>query len=181
MRLNCVRRINPGVIHAPKENWDKATEIGVVKSSKNQARTSGGSGSSPPSGSNPELPEAELEVLACLWNKGPLTAGEIREQLLAYRPMAHGSVLTLLNRLSEKSLVVREKSGKGKSFAYRSVQKPAPVYQRIFGKLRERIFGGSSVAMVASLLESQTTTPEELNELKALLEQFESQNKRKGL
>ncbi|MEZ6031737.1 MAG: BlaI/MecI/CopY family transcriptional regulator [Planctomycetaceae bacterium] len=128
----------------------------------------------------PEIPEAELEVLACLWKTEPLTAGEIREKLQAYRPMAHGSVLTLLNRLSEKQLVVREKSGQGKSFAYRPVQKPAPIYRRILGKLRQRIFGGSSVAMVASLLESQTTTPEELIELKALLEKFETQNKLKG-
>jgi BlaI family penicillinase repressor len=137
--------------------------------------------STPPCTPGPEIPEAELEVLACLWNAEPLTAGEIREQLQAYRPMAHGSVLTLLNRLSEKNLVKREKSGKGKSFAYRPVQKPAPIYRRILGKLRQRIFGGSSVAMVASLLESQTTTPEELNELKALLEQFETQNKVKGM
>ena len=134
----------------------------------------------PKSESCPEIPEAELEVLACLWKTDPLTAGEIREQLQAYRPMAHGSVLTLLNRLSEKQLVVREKSGQGKSFAYRSVQKPAPIYKRILGKLRQRIFGGSSVAMVASLLESQTTTPEEMLELKALLEKFETQNKSKG-
>ena len=136
--------------------------------------------SAPQNDPSPEIPEAELEVLACLWNAEPLTAGEIREQLQAYRPMAHGSVLTLLNRLSEKNLVLREKSGKGKSFAYRPVQRPAPIYRRILGKLRQRIFGGSSVAMVASLLESQTTTLEELNELKALLEKFESQYQLKG-
>ena len=136
--------------------------------------------STPPSSPSPEIPEAELEVLACLWHAEPLTAGEIREQLQAYRPMAHGSVLTLLNRLSEKNLVKREKSGQGKSFAYRPVQKPAPIHRRILSKLRQRIFGGSSVAMVASLLESQTTTSEELIELKALLEQFEAQNQLKG-
>jgi len=136
--------------------------------------------SAPPGEPSPEIPEAELEVLACLWNAEPLTAGEIREQLQAYRPMAHGSVLTLLNRLSEKNLVIRKKSGKGKSFAYRPVQKPAPIYRRILGKLRQRIFGGSSVAMVASLLEDQTTTSEELIELKALLEKFEAQNQLKG-
>jgi BlaI family transcriptional regulator, penicillinase repressor len=136
--------------------------------------------SAPPGEPSAEIPEAELEVLACLWNAEPLTAGEIREQLQAYRPMAHGSVLTLLNRLSGKNLVMREKSGNGKSFAYRPVQKPAPVYRRILGKLRQRIFGGSSVAMVASLLENRTTTPEELIELKALLEKIEAQNQLKG-
>jgi BlaI family transcriptional regulator, penicillinase repressor len=128
--------------------------------------------SAPRSEPIPELPEAELEVLACLWKKEPLTASEIREQLQAFRPMAHGSVLTLLNRLTAKKLVAREKSGQGKSFAYRPIQKSAPIHRRILSKLHQRIFGGSAVAMVASLLEAQTATPEELNELKALLEQF---------
>ncbi|WP_417383426.1 BlaI/MecI/CopY family transcriptional regulator [Gimesia sp.] len=120
-----------------------------------------------------DLPEAELEVLACLWNAGALTAGEIRKQLESYRPMAHGSVLTLLNRLSEKGLVKREKSGQGKSFAYRAAQGPQTTHRHILQKLRQRIFGGNSVAIVASLLESQPTSPEEIEELKALIERLE--------
>jgi len=126
--------------------------------------------------SSQDLPEAELEVLACLWNAGAMTAGEIRTQLQPYRPMAHGSVLTLLNRLSTKKLVKRERSGQGKSFAYRAARNAGPTQRHILRKLKQRIFGGSSVAMVASLLESHPTSPEELQELKALLEQFEQQN-----
>ncbi|QDT24956.1 BlaI/MecI/CopY family transcriptional regulator [Gimesia panareensis] len=124
-----------------------------------------------------DLPEAELEVLACLWNAGALTAGEIRNQLESYRPMAHGSVLTLLNRLSEKGLVKREKSGQGKSFAYRATRGPKSTHRRILQKLRQRIFGGNSVAIVASLLESQPTSPEEIEELKALIERLEQNQK----
>ncbi|MEZ6131343.1 MAG: BlaI/MecI/CopY family transcriptional regulator [Planctomycetaceae bacterium] len=143
----------------------------VKKKSKKSVR----SGDSPP-----DIPEAELEVLACLWNAEAFTAAEIRDHLHAWRPMAHGSVLTLLNRLSEKGLVLREKSGQGKSFAYRAAQNPAAIHQRILAKLRQRIFGGSALAMVASLLESQPTSAEELRELKLLLEQFEKRNKSKG-
>lgn len=124
-----------------------------------------------------DLPEAELEVLACLWNAGALTAGEIRDQLDSYRPMAHGSVLTLLNRLSEKNLVKREKSGQGKSFAYRAVSGPKTTHRRLLQKLKQRIFGGSSVAIVASLLESQPTSPEEIEELKSLIERLEHKQK----
>ncbi len=123
-----------------------------------------------------ELPEAELEVMACLWNAGARTAAEIREQLSSYRPMAHGSVLTLLNRLSEKNLVKREKSGQGKAFAYRASRGPKPTHRRILSKLRQRIFAGDSVAMVASLLESQPTSLEELQELKSLLKRLEQQH-----
>lgn len=125
-----------------------------------------------------DLPDAELEVLACLWNTEAMTAAEIREQLHSYRPMAHGSVLTLLNRLSEKDLVSREKSGKGKSFNYRAEKSAAPTHQHILSKLRRRIFGGSSVAMVASLLESHPTSPEELQAIRALLGTFEEQQRK---
>ncbi|MEQ8851024.1 BlaI/MecI/CopY family transcriptional regulator [Gimesia sp.] len=124
-----------------------------------------------------DLPEAELEVLACLWNAGALTAGEIRNQLESYRPMAHGSVLTLLNRLSEKKFVKREKSGQGKSFTYRAARGPESTHRRILQKLRQRIFGGNSVAIVASLLESHPTSPEEIEELKALIERLEQNQK----
>lgn len=124
-----------------------------------------------------KLPEAELEVLACLWNTGALTAAEIREQLSSYRPMAHASVLSLLKRLSEKNLVKREKSGQGKAFAYCASRSSKPTRRRILSKLRQRIFAGDSVAMVASLLESQPTSLKELQELKSLLKRLERQHK----
>jgi len=123
----------------------------------------------PPTG--PEhLPDAELEVLACLWNQGAATAAEVREALAPFRPMAHGSVLTLLKRLGEKGLVAREKAERGKAFVYRPTRRPQPVYRRILDKLIERVFGGSSVALVASLLESRIPDPQEIRQIKLLLE-----------
>lgn len=91
--------------------------------------------------------------------------------------MAHGSVLTLLNRLTEKELVKREKSGQGKAFAYRAARSAKPIHRRILRKLQHRVFGGSSVAMVASLLESQPTSAEEIAELKSLIERLEQSQK----
>ena len=46
-----------------------------------------------------QLPDAELEVLACLWKHGQLTARSIREEMVGYRPMTHAAVSTLLKRL----------------------------------------------------------------------------------
>jgi len=65
----------------------------------------------------PDLPDAELEVLACVQRQGKATAREIRELMHAYRPMAHASVLTLLTRLEAKDLVSREKGPFGKSLS----------------------------------------------------------------
>lgn len=125
------------------------------------------------------LPDAELEVLACLWNRGSATAAEVREALAEFRPMAHGSVLTLLGRLSDKGLVSRAKADKGKAFVYRPTRRPQPVYRRILDQLTQRVFGGDAIALVASLLESRACGPDDIRQIKQLLAELERRNRRK--
>ena len=121
------------------------------------------------------LPNAELEVLACLWQKGEATAAQIRGHLAAYRPMAHGSVLTLLKRLAAKRLVTRQKGPKGKAFVYRAKGRPGVMHRRILDNLADRVFGGNRVAMVASLLETYSPSEAELEEMERLLEKLRKQ------
>ena len=118
------------------------------------------------------LPNAELEVLAAHWHKGKATAGEIREHLAHRRPLAHGSVLTLLKRLSAKNLVSREKAPKGKAFVYQATRQPDAICRRILKDLTDRVFGGSRVAMIASLLDTHSPSEDELDELRELLERL---------
>lgn len=125
------------------------------------------------------LPDAELEVLACLWNRGSATAAEVREALAEFRPMAHGSVLTLLGRLSDKGLVSRAKADKGKAFVYRPTRRPQPVYRRILDQLTQRVFGGDAIALVASLLESRACGPDDIRQIKQLLAELEQRNRRR--
>jgi predicted transcriptional regulator len=117
------------------------------------------------------LPSAELEVLGCLWRTGPATAAEIRAQLASFRPMAHGSAVTLLKRLVRKGLVARQKSGHGKAHLYRAVPTPRPMPDALIDRITRRIFGGSKVALLASLLEISPPSADELKEMKRLLRQ----------
>jgi BlaI family transcriptional regulator, penicillinase repressor len=117
-----------------------------------------------------ELPESELEVLAALWNGGPQTAAELRETLRHFRPMAHGSVLTLLKRLADKGLVERTKSGRGKAFLYRARVDRRAGHRRLMRRLTQRIFGNNLATVVASLLSSRKPTPEELAEIRQMLD-----------
>ncbi len=126
------------------------------------------------------LPDTEMEVLACLWCDGPATAAEIRQSLARFRPMAHGSVLTLLKRLSEKGLVAREKSGQGKAFVYQPTRRPEPTFRRILRKLTQRVFGGDPVALVAALLESQPPSPDQLRQIRQLLDELQQCDEEKG-
>lgn len=115
------------------------------------------------------LPSAELEVLAVLWQQGKATAREIREAMQGYRPMTHGSMVSLLKRLEAKRLVSKQKGSVGKAFVYYPMERPEPMYRRIMRDLYERVFGQSGVVMVASLFESRPPTAEELDALEALL------------
>jgi predicted transcriptional regulator len=112
-----------------------------------------------------------LEVLACLWRTGPATAAEIRTQLAAFRPMAHGSAITLLKRLIRKGLVERQKSGQGKAHLYRAVATQRPMPDALIDRITRRVFGGSKVALLASLLEISPPSADELKEMKRLLQQ----------
>ncbi len=126
------------------------------------------------------LPDAELEVLACLWRNGETTAREVREGMHRYRPMTHGSVATLLSRLQAKGLVARRKGSVGKAYVYKATRRPGPAYRRVIKDMLERIFGGSTVAVVNSLFETKPPTPDELDTLQELLDEIREQNNSEG-
>jgi len=118
------------------------------------------------------LPDAELEVMACLWQEGPRTAREVREIMADYRPMTHGSMVTLLKRLEAKKWVEREKGPVGKAFVYRALRRPGPTHRRIVRNLVRRVFGGSGVALISTLLDSQPPTPNEMEKLEQLFQEL---------
>jgi BlaI family transcriptional regulator, penicillinase repressor len=125
------------------------------------------------------LPDAEMEALACLWRVGKATAREVRETMGAFRPMTHGAMVTLLKRLESKGLVCKEKGPVGKAFVYEPTRRPEPTYRKIMNDLRERIFGGRGITMVASLFETNPPTAEELDTLQELLDTLR-RKQRKG-
>ena len=133
----------------------------------------------PPSPDPGELPPAELEVLACLWQRGNATAREIREAMFEFRPMTHGAMVTLLRRLEEKNLVSKVKAPVGKAFVYRAKHSPHPTYRSLMGRIRQRIFGGSGTVMVASLFDADLPSHEELQALEALVEKLRAKSDRR--
>jgi BlaI family transcriptional regulator, penicillinase repressor len=119
-----------------------------------------------------KIPDAELELLVTLNRLGSATARELRDALAGQRPMAHGSVLTLLGRLEAKTLVAKKKGDTGKAFVYQSTARGRSATRPLLRTLVERVFGGSRVSLVATLLESQAPTAAELAEMQELIERL---------
>ncbi|HEY2253377.1 MAG TPA: BlaI/MecI/CopY family transcriptional regulator [Planctomycetaceae bacterium] len=125
-----------------------------------------------------EVPNAEIDVMRCLWQGQPLTARAIREQLHAERPMSHSSVCTLLRRLESKGLVKREKGPSGKAFVYRATGQPTKTRRRLVGSLLDRLFAGNGVDLVVALFESRPPTEDQLDDLQKLLDDLRSRKQR---
>jgi predicted transcriptional regulator len=124
------------------------------------------------------LPDAELEVLTCLHRRGEATARDIREALWDQRPMAHGSVLTLLGRLERRGLVARKKGPSGKAFVYMPTGRHTTALRPVMRRLVDRVFAGSPVDLVASLFETRPPTQQELDAIQRLVRDL--RRKREG-
>jgi predicted transcriptional regulator len=121
-----------------------------------------------PRSSSEHPTELELEILKVLWEEAPLPVRDVRERLeQAGRPLAHSSVITMLNIMVRKGYLRRKKQGKAFFFSPR-VEKDG-VAGGIVGDVLSRIFDGSASAMVLNLLETADLDADELAELRRLI------------
>ncbi len=125
------------------------------------------------------VPAAELDVLACLQRLKQATVAEIRAALQDHRPMAHASVVNLLKRLECKSLVTKAKGPVGKAFVYSPTPAAGAVPRNLLRGLVDRIFGGDSLALVASLFETRPPNPQEVIRLEQLLKDLKGKQRKR--
>jgi BlaI family transcriptional regulator, penicillinase repressor len=125
-----------------------------------------------------KIPDAEMELLSLLHRRGESTARDLRDDLWAQRPMAHGSVLTLLGRLERRGLVSRRKQAVGKAFLYTPTRPASATVRPVVKRLLARVFNGSSVELVASLFETKPPSAQELDEIQQLVTTLKKKRER---
>ena len=116
----------------------------------------------------PRPTEAELELLRVLWDKQPATVREVCDELNRERAFGYTTVLKLLQIMHAKGLVLREESGR--AHLYRSAISQDAMQSRYLRELSVRLFSGSAAQLVLHALAMDPASPEELNEIRALLE-----------
>jgi BlaI family penicillinase repressor len=115
----------------------------------------------------------ELEVLKILWDRGPSTVRQVMEVLNETRRRAYTSVMSLLGVMTEKGLVTREP--KGRAFLYRAKVAREKTLGQMVEDLLGRAFEGSASTLVARLLDQSSPSPEELAEIRKMLEKYRRQ------
>ena len=121
----------------------------------------------------PRLAAGEIEILQMLWREGGVTILEAQQAL--DRPVGYTTVQTRLNRLVAKGVVRRTKSRPAK---YQAAVAPEDVSARHLDLLVERVSGGSVVPLVAHLVKDRDLSPEEIDQLKQLVDDAERLSQR---
>ncbi|MEO7411722.1 MAG: BlaI/MecI/CopY family transcriptional regulator [Opitutaceae bacterium] len=118
----------------------------------------------------PKISETEWEIMRVVWAHHPITAADIIERLTAGDSTWHPKTArTLLARLVEKKALDYEE--RGRAYLYAPRVSEAECVAAASGSFVERVFGGSLKPMLAYFIEQKRLSPEELAELRALLDQ----------
>ncbi len=111
--------------------------------------------------------DLELAILKILWQRGPSTVRQVRDELADERDLAYTSVMTIMTIMADKGYVRRRKA-KG-SYVYRPVLEQQSAARAMLSDVVNRVFDGSAAAAAVHLLESAEIDPAELHELQRLL------------
>jgi predicted transcriptional regulator len=124
----------------------------------------------------PRPTDAELAILRILWARGPSTVRQVHEVLARERPTAYTTALKLLQIMTDKGLVVRDESDR--THVYQARASEDQTQRQLVRDLVDRAFGGSATKLVMQALTTRRATPEELGEIRRLLEQREGERGR---
>ncbi len=99
----------------------------------------------------PAITEAEAEVMAALWRRGPLSFASLIEEVKMAQPWADATIKTLLNRLMHKG-AVRSVKEDGRQRYHPAFERKAWVGAEVEA-LTLRLFNGDRMALLQFLAE----------------------------
>ncbi len=115
--------------------------------------------------------DAELRILAVLWQLGPSTVRAVQEALGP--EVGYTTVLKLLQIMHDKGLVARDERARAHVYAPRASEEETQT--RLVRNLAGRAFQGSAGQLVLRALAAEPAAPEELAEIRRLLDQMEEE------
>ena len=116
-----------------------------------------------------KLFDSELKVMSVLWEKGATTAKEIAEVLKEQVGWKKTTTYTLINRCIDKGAIRR----KDPKFVCHPLVTIEQARELETTELIEKMYGGATDQLVASILGSKNLSTEEIDKLKKLVNKLE--------
>lgn len=115
--------------------------------------------------------EAELEVLQVLWRRGPSTVRLVNEELSKNREVVYTTTLKMMQVMTEKGLLTRDTSRR--THLYEAIVSEAEIQENLLDRLLDKAFFGSPIRLVQRALGHRKTSPQDLEEIKKIIEGIE--------
>lgn len=114
---------------------------------------------------------AESLVMEALWRRSPLTAEQIASEVASDQEWTEATVKSLLNRLLTKQAITADRDGR--RYLYRPLVARGDYVHAESRGLIDRLFEGRLAPLVAHFSERERLSPEDVAELKRLIEEIE--------
>lgn len=109
----------------------------------------------------------ELEVMQVLWDRGPLTPGQMQANFP--RPVHNATLRSMLLVLLEKGHVARRKEGRAYVYEARTPQRN--TLKKLVRRLTDVFCGGSPTALIAHIIQSEKLSADDIQRLRRILNQ----------
>lgn len=114
-----------------------------------------------------ELTEAEWDIIQVVWEHEPCAAPTVQEELVARKKWTYSTVKTLMDRMVLKGLLTTERIRN--LMLYRSAISQRDAQRGELMKAVKRAFGGAFTPMMQFMLDSDTLSRKELDDLESLI------------
>ena len=115
-----------------------------------------------------ELFDSEWAILRVVWRLEPCAAPTVQEELQGEKGWAYTTVKTMMDRMVKKGLLEVEKMRN--LYLYRAAISRFEAQKREITRTVKRAFDGAFTPMMQFLVENERISPEEIQQLKELLE-----------
>lgn len=114
--------------------------------------------------------KVQTRIMQFLWEKGESTAREISDHILATEPISHSTVQTLLRKLEKKNAIRHVK--RDRVFYFSPIADREGVTVSTTREFLNRVFQGSAKSLVSHVLEHESISQEELQDLHRMIEEY---------
>ncbi len=122
-----------------------------------------------------ELTEAEWEIIQVVWEQEPCAAPAVQEELAARKKWTYSTVKTLMDRMVAKGLLTTERIRN--LILYRAAVSQQDARRGELLRTVQRAFGGAFTPMMQFMLDSDTLSRQELDELQTMIQKKRRQSK----
>jgi len=117
--------------------------------------------------------DSELEILKVLWKEGPSSVRLVNNILSEHKPIGYTTTLKFMQIMHDKGILERDTSER--SHIYKPLVNEQSIKQSMLKRLMKSTFEGSASKLIMQALGNHKMSHEELDEIKALINQLENQ------